>query len=159
PTNMVPSYQGPSSYLLFSKYNNYAVDDGDGIHRIALLDPNTTQIDPHPTAGGLVEMREVMTVIGCRPDSDYQPSPYAVFEWCINNAAVNPAAWSVLAPSEDGRIYRWNLAENSFAETLVLDAGEGEPYVPTVIGPDGTIYTIHAGELFALGEADDLDLF
>ena len=160
PTNMVPSYQGPSSYLIFSKYNNYAIDDGDGIHRIALLDPNTTQIDPHPTAGGLVEMREVMTAIACRPDNNYQPpNPYAVNEWCVNSAAVNPPTRSVFAPSEDGRIYRWDLAENSLAETVVLDPGEGEPYVPTVIGPDGTIYTIHAGELFALGAADDLDLF
>ena len=39
---MVPSYQGPSSYLLFVKYNNYAgatAGDGNGINKIALLDP------------------------------------------------------------------------------------------------------------------------
>src|SRR6185436_15303501 len=59
PTNIVPSYKGTSPYLLFSKYNNYAGGDGNGINRIALLDPNSTQIDPHPTAPGLVEMREV----------------------------------------------------------------------------------------------------
>jgi hypothetical protein len=40
PASMVPSYQGTSSYLIFSKYNNYAgFGDGDGINRIALLDP------------------------------------------------------------------------------------------------------------------------
>ena len=59
PATMVPSYQGGSSYLIFSKYNNYAgFGEGDGINKIALLDPNATQIDPHPSAG-LVEMREV----------------------------------------------------------------------------------------------------
>src|SRR5262249_22150737 len=43
PASMVPSYTGTSSYLLFSKYNNYTVDDGDGINKIAILDPNATQ--------------------------------------------------------------------------------------------------------------------
>ena len=53
PASMVPSYQGTSSYLIFAKYNNYAgFGDGDGVNRIALLDPNATQIDPHPTADG-----------------------------------------------------------------------------------------------------------
>src|SRR5262249_50726018 len=69
PTNMVPSYTGTSSYLLFSKYNNYVGGDGDGINKIALLDPGTTQIDPHPTANKLVEMREVMVAFGATPDA------------------------------------------------------------------------------------------
>lgn len=155
PSSMVPSYTGPSAYLLFSKYNNYAGNtDGDGINRFALLDPNATQLDPHPSALGLVEMREVLTVRGCTPDSEYQgvTYPYAVREWCINTAAVDPATSSVLAPSEDGRIYRWDLASNALSETLVLGTGVGEPYVPTVVGPDGTVYTLNGGSLFALGE-------
>src|SRR3989442_157971 len=36
PTNIVKDYRGPSSYLLFSKYNNYSTGD----YRVALLDPN-----------------------------------------------------------------------------------------------------------------------
>src|SRR5205085_2376196 len=64
PSSMVPSYQGSSSYLLFCKYNNYAVDDGNGVNRVALLDPNTTQVDPHTSAPGFAEMREVLTLIG-----------------------------------------------------------------------------------------------
>jgi hypothetical protein len=155
PTNMVPSYTGPSTYLLFSKYNNYAGGDGNAINRIALLDPNTTQTDPHSTANGLSEMREVLTVIGCTPDAEYitatNPFPFAVREWCINTAAVNPATRSVFAPSEDGHLYRWNLASNSLDEVVALDPGVGEPYVPTVIGPDGTVYTLNAETLFALG--------
>lgn len=155
PTNMVPSYTGPSSYLLFSKYNNYAGADGNAINRIALLDPNTRQTDPHPSASGLSEMREVLTVIGCTPDDEYitatNPLPFAVREWCINTAAVNPATKSVFAPSEDGHLYRWNLASNSLDEVVTLDPGVGEPYVPTVIGPDGTVYTLNAETLFAIG--------
>jgi hypothetical protein len=154
PSSMVPSYTGTSSYLLFSKYNNYAGNaDGDGINRIALLDPNATQIDPHPTASGLVAMREVMTVIGCTPDSQHQNEtyPYAVREWCINTAAVNPPTRSVFVPCEDGRLYRWDLSANSLAESLMLGQGVFSPYVPTVIGPDGVVYTISSGALFALG--------
>ena len=105
PASMVPSYQGPSSYLIFAKYNNYAgFGDGDGVNRIALLDPNATQIDPHPSADGLVEMREVLTVIGPTPDENALSTefPYAVREWCINTAAVNPGHEQHL-PAERGR--------------------------------------------------------
>jgi hypothetical protein len=153
PSSMVPSYTGSSPYLLFSKYNNYAGGDGNGINRTALLDPNATQIDPHPSAPGLVEMREVLTVIGCTPDAEFLGTafPYAVREWCINTAAVNPATHSIFTPSEDGRIYRWDLAADSLTEVATLGSGVGEPYVPTVVGPDGTIYTLNGGRLFALG--------
>src|SRR5262249_26943932 len=91
PTNMVPSYTGTSPYLILPKYNNYA-GNGDGVTRIAVLDPYATQIDPPPIASRLVEMREILTVIGPTPDSSYQSTnyPYAVREWCLNTAAVNP---------------------------------------------------------------------
>ena len=52
---------------------------------------------------------------------------------------------------EDGHIYRWNLVTNSFTQTITLTEGIGEPYVPTVIGPDGIVYTLNGGTLFALG--------
>jgi len=162
PTNMVPSYAGPSSYLLFSKYNNYASADGNAVNRIALLDPNTAQTDPHPTANGLSEMREALTAIGCTPDAEYinttNPLPFAVREWCINTAAVDPATKSVYAPSEDGHLYRWNLAANSLDEVATLDPGVGEPYVPTVIGPDGTVYTLNAETLFAIGNPTNFSI-
>jgi hypothetical protein len=154
PASMVPSYSGSSSYLLFSKYNNYAANaDGDGVNRIALLDPNATQLDPHPTASGLVEMREVMTAIGCTPDSGHLSGtyPYAVREWCINSAAVNPSTHSIFVPSEDGRFYRWDVSANALTETITLGQGLFTPYVPTVIGPNGTIYTINNRALFSVG--------
>ena len=154
PTNFVPWYTGTSPYLLFSKYNNYAGNaDGDGVNKLALLDPNATQIDPHPTASGLVEMREVRTVNGCAPDPNYLGGTYryAVREWCINTAAVNPITKSVLAPCEDGYIYCWDFASDSLSQAFRTGPGIGQPYVPTVIGPDGVIYTMNGGTLFALG--------
>jgi hypothetical protein len=159
PAAMVPSYQGSSSYLLFCKYNNYAFSDGNGVNRVALLDPNATQFDPHSSAPGFVDMREVLTLIGPTPDPDNYPSfPYAVKEWCINTAAVNPATNSVFVPNEDGRLYRWNVATNSFAQAVTLTAGIGEPYVPSLIGPDGTVYTLNGGTLFALGPLAGLNV-
>ncbi len=154
PTNMVPGYSGSSSYLLFTKYNNYAAtSDGDGVNKLALLDPNASQSSPHPSTGGLAEMREVMTVLGCTPDPEFQGTnyPFAVREWCINTTAVNPATASIFAPAEDGYIYRWNLTSNSLAEAFRTGPGIGQPYVPTVIGPDGAVYTINGGTLFSLG--------
>src|SRR6185295_18964234 len=135
-------YTGASSYLIFAKYNNYPFADGDGVNRIALLDPNATQIDPHSSANGLVEMREALTVIGPTPDDENASLLNAVREWCINTAAVNPATNSIFVPSEDGHIYRWNLATNSLSQAAALSPGIGEPYVPSVIGPDGTVYTL-----------------
>jgi hypothetical protein len=162
PATMVPSYQGSSSYLLFCKYNNYAFNDGDGVNRVALLDPDTTQLDPHSSAPNFVEMREVLTLIGPTPDPDnYGPPPkfpYAVKEWCINTAAVNPATNSIFVPSEDGHLYRWNVSSNSFSQAVTLSAGVGEPYVPSLIGPDGTVYTLNGGTLFALGPASGIDV-
>lgn len=151
PASMVPSYTGTSSYLLFTKYNNYATGDGDGVNRIAVLDPNATEIDPHTSSNGLLIMREVLTVIGPTVDEENPSLPLAVREWCINTAAVNPATNSVFTPSEDGHIYRWNLATNAVTQFVQLGPGIGEPYVPTVIGPDGTVFTLNGGFLWALG--------
>jgi hypothetical protein len=48
---------------------------------------------------------------------------------------------SVIANSEDGSVYRWDLATNTLAEKIHLNAPYSELYTPTIIGPDGT----HAG--------------
>jgi hypothetical protein len=101
----------------------------------------------------VAELREVLTVIGFTPDPEHLGTnyPYAVREWCINTAAVNPATKSVYAPSEDGHLYRWDLAANSVSEAIKLTVGIGEPYVPSIIGPDGTVFTLNGGTLFAAG--------
>jgi WD40 repeat protein len=160
PTNMLPGYSGSSPYLIFSKYNNYAGGDGNGINKLALLDPGATQLDPHTSATGLVEMRELLTVSGCTPDGPNVGSvyPFAVSEWCVNTSAVNPATHSIISLSEDGQIYRWDLASNSLAEVYNLGSGIGEPYVPTCIGPDGTVFTINGAKLFALGGFSKVDI-
>jgi hypothetical protein len=143
-SSVVPFYSGPSPYLLFSKYNDYSTRN-----RIALLDPNVRQYSP--TFGGTA-MREVLTALSPTPAGSAQT------EWCINTAAVNPIASCVFAPNEDGRLYRWDLAANSLSETIALNGGFGEPYVPTCIGPDGTIYTINGSTLYAIGQWTNLDV-
>jgi hypothetical protein len=158
PASMVPQYTGPSSYLLFSKYNNYAIGDGNGINQVAILDPKTTQTDPHSSAGGLSVMREVLTMNGPTPDAEYPSVPNAVREWCINTAVVNPATGEVFFDSEDGHIYAWNLAKNSLTQSVMLTSGIGEPYVPSVLGPDGTVYTLNGTFTFALGLKDTANL-
>jgi len=156
PASMVPSYTGASTYLLFSKYNNYAGagnDSANGVNRIALLDPNATEVDAHASSNGMLIMREVMTVIGPTADAENRSAslPLAVREWCINTPAVNPATNSVFTPSEDGHVYRWNLITNSLDQFEQLNVGIGEPYVPTIIGPDGTVFTLNGGTMSALG--------
>jgi hypothetical protein len=73
-----------------------------------------------------------------------------VREWCINTAAVDPATDSILANSEDGTLYRWDLATNSFTQSVNLTNPTGEAYTPTVIGVDGTVYAINNATLFAV---------
>jgi hypothetical protein len=157
PASMVPMYTGTSSYLLFEKYNNYVAaevsDGGDGVNSIALLDPNDTMTDPHTSSNGLLVMNAVMTIPGPTRDTSftgYQAN--AVREWCINTALVDPATESIVMPSEDGKLYRWDLSTCSFTQVVTVNpAGLGEAYVPTLEGPDGTVYTIENATLFAVG--------
>jgi len=152
PANLVSRYKGKSTYLLMTKYNNYAgLGTGDGHNRIAILDPNAREKDPViPTTH---VMKEVMTILGVTPDPDFPDFPGAVREWCINTAAIDPFTKSVLANSEDGNLYRWNLTSNSLTEVITLSSGIGEAYTPTVIGSDGTAYAINDAILDAIGTA------
>jgi hypothetical protein len=145
PANMVRSYTGTSAYLLMTKYNNYqGVGTGDGVNKLAVLDPNAMMIDP---ITGACVMQEVLTITGVTPD----PVPPMVREWCINSAAVDPATDSILANSEDGTLYRWDLGTNSFTQSVNLTSPTSEAYTPTVIGVDGTVYAINNATLFAVG--------
>jgi hypothetical protein len=147
PASLVSSYTGSSSYLLMTKYNNYGgVGSGDGKNRIAILDPNATEKDPILPATTV--MKEVITILGVTPDPGY---PGGVKEWCINTAAVDPFTKSVLANSEDGKLYRWDLTSNTLSEVITLSSGIGEAYTPTVIGSDGTAYAINEAILDAIG--------
>jgi hypothetical protein len=73
------------------------------------------------------------------------------YEWCINSAVVDAADGSVIANSEDGILYRWDLASNTLTEQIRLNGPRPEAYTPTVIGPDGTVYAINNATLYAIG--------
>ena len=150
PASMVPSYTGTSTYLLMTKYNNYAGEGGNGVNKIAILDPNAMMDDPVTGAlchaGGPDDHRA-----NTRRSVRWLP-PGAVREWCINTAVVNPATDSILANSEDGTLYRWNLTTNTFTQHIKLTSGVGEAYTPTLIGADGTIYAVNNATLFAVGD-------
>jgi hypothetical protein len=93
-------------------------------------------------------MKEVLTIAGITPDG---PPDGAVREWCINTAAVDPATFSILVNSEDGRLYRWDLRSNTFTEAIELvSTGVFEAYTPTMIGPDGAVYAINRSTLFSV---------
>ncbi len=150
PASLIPSYHGTSTYLIMTKYNNYAGIGGDGINKVAVLDPNDSQTDPQT---GRTVMKEVLTIAGPTPDPDNitASTPNAVREWCINTAAVDPLTDSILVNNEDGVLYRWDLATNIFTQQFRLTSGLGEAYTPTLIGPDGTVYAINDARLFAVG--------
>jgi hypothetical protein len=150
PASMVPPYHGSSSYLLMTKYNNYAGAGGDGVNRIAIVDPHGTMTDP---ISGATVMKEILTIAGPTPDDDYRPAyPNAVREWCINTAAVDPFTRSVLANNEDGKLYRWDLTSNTLIQPMTLTSGIGEAYTPTLIGVDGIVFAINNAILFAVGQ-------
>ena len=151
PASMVPSYHGGSPYLLMTKYNNYADPGigGDGVNKIAILDPQNSETDP---ISGATVMNEVLTIAGPTPDPEFTNTyPNAVHEWCINSAAVDPFTKSVLANNEDGKLYRWDLTSNTLSETNVLTSGIGEAYTPTLVGVNGVVYAINNATLYAIG--------
>jgi hypothetical protein len=146
PSSIVPAYAGASSYLLLTKYNNYANTGGDGINQVALLDPFAGQTDRY--GASVTVMKEVIAVSGITLDQAGSP---AVREWCINAAAVDPFTKSAIVNSEDGVVYRWDFTTNTLSQHVSLTAGRGEAYTPTLIGPDGTVYAINDSILFAVG--------
>jgi hypothetical protein len=147
PAAAAPLYTGMSSYLLMTKYNNYiGIGNGDGQNKLAILDPNGTQQDQYSTKPVTV-MKEVQTILG--PPGSPEGGLY---EWCINSAVVDAATKSVFAGSEDGKLYRWDLAKNSDAQHKTLNKPTPESYTPSLIGPDGTVYSINNATLYALGK-------
>ncbi len=149
PAALVASYHGVSPYLLLSKYNDYAGIGGSGVNKVAILDPNATMTD---AATGATVMKEILTIAGVTPDDEYQNVPGAVREWCINTVAIDPIGKCACLHSEDGKVYRWDFATNTFTQVLTLTGQLGEAYTPSVIGPDGTVYVIANSILFAVGQ-------
>jgi hypothetical protein len=143
PKALVPQYTGSSSYLLLTKYNNYADPGigGNGQNKVAVLDPNSSMIDP---ISGAAVMNEVLTVVGLTQNPDIG----GVDEWCINSAAIDTANQCAVINSEDGHVYRWNFATNTLSPGLKLAPPTGEAYTSTLIGPDGAVYAINNAQLF-----------
>ena len=143
---MVPSYTGSSNYLLALKYNNYAgVGTGDGLNRLALLDPRASQADT--IVPSVSVMREILTILGPTLDAG---SATARREWCINTMAVDAQRRSLLANNEDGVLYRWDLTTNTLSQSVRLTAGLGQAYTPTLVGADGAVYAISNATLFSI---------
>lgn len=148
PAGSVGAYAGKSAYLVFAKYNNYiGTGTGDGMNRIAVLDPGATQPDAF-TARRVAVMKEVITQLGPTPN----PAAGGVYEWCINSAVVDAQGGAILAGSEDGHLYRWSLATNTLSAGLALNPAQAEAYTPTLAGPDGTIFAINKATLYAVGD-------
>jgi hypothetical protein len=148
PARSVPGYHGSSPYLLVSKYNNYyrVGPHGNGHNEVAVLDPRASQQDPY---AGTRVMKAVQTILS--PVHEPGEAAGARYEWCINSAAVDLASDSVIVNSEDGTLYRWDLAHNTLAGKIHLNAPRPEAYTPTLIGPDGTVYAINNATLYAIG--------
>lgn len=151
PASAVPSYTGTSGYLIMTKYNNYIdFGIGNGHNEIAILDPNGQQPDEYNYGHPVVTvMKEILTIAGPTPYPGGIPGQ--TYEWCISTAAVDPATKSVIANSEDGHLYRWNLATNKISQSLLLNAPRPEAYTQTVVGVDGTVYAVNNATFYAIG--------
>jgi len=132
-----------------TKYNNYVgIGNGDGQNRIAILDPNVSQADKYGLySTPATVMKEVQTQLG--PSGSPEGGLY---EWCINSSVVDTKNGAVYAGSEAGKMFRWDLATNTLSQTLTLNAPRPEPYTPSEVGPDGTLYSINNGTLYAIGK-------
>ncbi|HTZ69341.1 MAG TPA: hypothetical protein VMB71_01710 [Acetobacteraceae bacterium] len=147
PASLVTHYKAKGAYLLMTKYNNYeGIGTGDGENKIAILDPAATQQDEYSQTSVTV-MKEAETILGPTP----APGG-GVYEWCINSAAVDAFTGAVFAASEDGNLYRWDLARNKLTQHQSLTAPTDQGYTPNLVGPNGTVYAVNNATLFAIGK-------
>jgi hypothetical protein len=120
------------------------VGTGDGLNRLAVLDPRASQADAILPA--VQVMREVLTILGPTQDGNTTGRR----EWCINTMATDPMRRSILANNEDGVLYRWDLATNTLSQNVRLTTGIGQAYTPTLVGADGAVYAISNATLYSI---------
>ena len=115
---------------------------------VAIVDPTASSTDPYT---GISVMNPVFTVLGVTPDPRFTGQyPNAVHEWCINSAAVDVLGKSVVVNSEDGSVYKLDLTSRSLTSHIAVTDGIGEPYTPTIIAEDGTIFAVSKAMIYAI---------
>lgn len=135
---------GTSNYYIACKYNDYlGLGNGTGQNKVGVLDPSLTQTGNGSTPTTV--MREVETLLGQTPNPNG-----GFYEWCINSIAISLNDKTALVNSEDGTCYAWNLVTGQITSKIVLTSGIGEAYTSTVIAPNGNVYAISNGTLFAI---------
>ena len=137
-------------YLLMTKYNDYAGRGGDGMNKLAILDPNATQIDART---GATVMKEILTIAGPTPDAGvYRHAPRTRSASGASTRRRSTRRPSASWPTaRTGSCTAGTSRRTLFTEVVTLTAGIGEAYTPTLIGPDGTVYAINNATLFAVG--------
>ena len=110
-----------------------------------MLDPGASQADA--ITPSVQVMREVLTILGPTLDAG---STTGRREWCINTMVTDPERKSILANNEDGVLYRWDLTNNTFSQSVRLNTGLGQAYTPTWVGADGGVYAISNATLYAI---------
>jgi RHS repeat-associated protein len=166
PASFVSQYSGQSSYLVVTQYNNAAGandgDWGDGVNRLAILDPGSTQLETHVSSNGLLVMKEVASIQNPSLDNvtaGMNPAARnARHQWFTSSPAVDLATRSVFATAEDGMLYRWDLGNDTLSQAIRLTAGVGEASTPTTVGPDGTVFAIQDGTLYAIGSQPGVNI-
>ncbi|MBI1747993.1 MAG: PQQ-like beta-propeller repeat protein [Acidobacteria bacterium] len=117
----------PTHYHLVQKYNRYL----SRRYYMVSIDPNTME-------------RECQWELVGR-------------EWCINAPAIDKDG-AVYTNGEDGYLYRltgmYPAADGSCNPQMTrisLDRARDAAYTPLALGPDGTVYTLNNGRMFAVG--------
>jgi hypothetical protein len=133
PTSMVQGYRGTSSYLVAAVYNSQG---GAGLPvRLALFDPNRSG---ERRASGVAVMRE-QTSIGAQQG------------WISRPIAVDPSSGSIFAVNQNKQLVRWNVSDvTDVGGSVTLgETGTYGPGMSVVIGPDGQVYAVVSGAMYA----------
>jgi hypothetical protein len=137
PASMVPSYHGRSTYLLVApRYTPPAENKtGSDRQRLSLFDPVHSMKRLSPEF--------LLPLVG----SQQQPA----FGFVSSPVTVDPSSGAIYLINAADQLMRWNVS-NVLDITAPLSLGsqiEQEGGSPVVIGPDGQVYAVVGGSLFA----------